>query len=178
MGAVKHTIEKESELSGKVFFMRRWWIEEPTLLGSSNPTSRELEELYREGFRTIISLLDEDEQTPDYDIIEIEAKGFKRYSIPIQDFTAPVLADFKRFADIVIDSLKHGKVLVHCQAGLGRTGTMAAAYWIKKGLSANEAIKKIRNSMPGAIEIPEQEESLFELEAFIAEKVLQLGKKG
>jgi len=153
--------------------MRRWWIEEPILLGSSNPTNRELEDLYQEGFRTIISLLDENEQTPYYEIVGIEAKGFKRYSIPIQDFTAPVLTDFKKFVDIVTESLKKGKVLVHCHGGIGRTGTMAAAYWIKKGLSANEAIKKIRNSMPGAIEMPEQEESLFELEAVIAEEVLR-----
>ncbi len=157
--------------------MRRWWIEEPILLGSSNPTNRELEDLYEEGFRTIISLLDEKEQTPYYEIVGIETKGFKRYSIPLQDFTAPVLADFKTFVDIVIDSLKKGKVLVHCQGGIGRTGTMAAAYWIKKGFSANEAIKKIRNSMPRAMEMPEQEESLFELEAFIAEGVLQFVKK-
>ena len=152
--------------------MRRWWIEEPMLLGSSNPTDRDLDDLYREGFRTIISLLDESEQTPYYEAAGVEAKGFKRYSIPIQDFTAPTLADFKKFVDIVKRSLRRGKVLVHCQGGIGRTGTMAAAYWMKKGLSANEAIKKIRNSMPGAIEIPEQEESLFELEAAIADEVL------
>ena len=157
--------------------MRRWWIEEPMLLGSSNPTNRELEDLYQEGFRTIISLLDENEQTPYYEIVGIEAKGFKRYSIPLQDFTAPALADIQKFMGIVINSLKRGKVLVHCQGGIGRTGTMAAAYWIKKGLSASEAIKKIRKSMPGAIEMPEQEDSLFELEAFIAEEVLQLVKK-
>ena len=147
------------------------------LLGSSNPTNRELEDLYQEGFRTIISLLDENEQMPYYEIVEIEAKGFKRYSIPLQDFTAPALADIQKFMGIVINSLKRGKVLVHCQGGIGRTGTMAAAYWIKKGLSASEAIKKIRKSMPGAIEMPEQEESLFELEAFIAEEVLQFVKK-
>lgn len=153
--------------------MRRWWIDEPKLLGGSNPTNRELEDLYKEGFRTIISLLDENEQTPYYEITAIEAKGFKRYSIPIRDFTAPTLADFKKFMEIAIDSLRRGKVLVHCQAGIGRTGTMAAAYWIKKkGLSANEAIKKIRKSVPGAIEVPEQEQSLFELEATIAEEVL------
>jgi atypical dual specificity phosphatase len=157
--------------------MRRWWIEEPKLLGSSNPTDLELEDLYQEGFRTIISLLDENEQAPYYEIVEIEARGFKRYSIPLQDFTAPGLAEFQKFMDIVINSLKKGKVLVHCQGGIGRTGTMGAAYWIKKGLSTNEAIKKIRKSMPGAIEMPEQEESLFELEAFIAEEVLQFVKK-
>jgi len=147
--------------------MSRWWIDEPKLLGSSNPTNRELEDLSHEGFRTIISLLDQDEQSPSYDIKKMEVVGFKRYSIPVRDFTAPKLADFQEFLDILTESLKQGKVLVHCQGGTGRTGTMAAAYWIKKGLSASKAIEKVRKSRPGAIEIPEQEESLFELEASI-----------
>ena len=145
--------------------MSQWWIDEPILLGSSNPTNRQLEEFYGEGFRTIISLLDQDEQSPSYDIKKMEVMGFKRYSIPVRDFTTPRLADFQEFLDIVSKSLKKGKVLVHCQGGLGRTGTMAAAYWIKKGLSAQDAIRKIHQSGRGAIEIPEQEESLFELEA-------------
>ena len=146
--------------------MSQWWIEEPILLGSRNPTERELEVLYHEGFRTIISLLDEDE-SPYYDPKKMEEMGFNRYSIPIRDFTAPTLADFKKFLDIVSDSLKQGKVLVHCQGGMGRTGTMAAAYWITKGLSAKNAIAKVRKSRLGAIESPEQEEALHRLEASI-----------
>jgi len=146
--------------------MSQWWIEEPILLGSRNPTERELEVLYHEGFRTIISLLDEDE-SPYYDPKKMEEMGFNRYSIPIRDFTAPTLADFKKFLDIVSDSLKQGKVLVHCQGGMGRTGTMAAAYWIKKGLSARNAIAKVRKSRLGAIESPEQKEALHRLEASI-----------
>jgi len=147
--------------------MSQWWIDESILLGSSNPTNRQLEEFYGEGFRTIISLLDEAEQSPSYDIKKMEVMGFKRYSIPVRDFSAPKLADFQEFLDTLAESMKQGKVLVHCQGGTGRTGTMAAAYWIKKGLSASKAIEKIRKSRPGAIEIPEQEESLFELEASI-----------
>jgi protein-tyrosine phosphatase len=154
--------------------MSQWWIDEPILLGSSNPTERELEDLYHVGFRTIISLLNEDEQRPYYDIRKTEKMGFNRYSIPIRDFTAPTLADFKKFLDIVSDSLEQGKVLVHCQGGTGRTGTFAAAYWIKKSLSANEAIKKVRKARYGAIEeMTGQKESLYELEAFIAEEILQ-----
>jgi len=157
--------------------MSRWWIDEPVLLGGSNPTDREIGDLHKEGFRTIISLLDEDEQAPYYDIIRIRVKGFNRYSIPVADFTAPTRADFQKFLEVVAKSLKEGKVLVHCQGGIGRTGTMGAAYWIKKGLSAREAIQKVRKSRPGAIEMPEQEESLFELEASIAEEVSQPSQK-
>ncbi len=81
--------------------MSQWWIEEPILLGSSNPTDRELEDLYYEGFRTIISLLKEDEQRPHYDIRKAEEMGFKRYPIPIEDFTAPTLADYKKFLELI-----------------------------------------------------------------------------
>jgi atypical dual specificity phosphatase len=154
--------------------MNRWWIDEFILLGSSNPTDEQLEDFYHKGFRTIISLLDEDEESPYYDMDRIEAKGFKRYSIPVRDFTAPTLPDFQKFLDIVSKSLEQGEVLVHCQGGIGRTGTMAAAYWIKKGLSADKAIKKVRKARPGAIEIPEQEDSLYELEASIIKEVFKL----
>ncbi len=158
--------------------MSQWWIEEPILLGSSNPTEKELKDLYHVGFRTIISLLKEDEQRPCYDIRETEEMGFNRYSIPVRDFTAPTLADFKKFLAIVGDSLKQGKVLVHCQEGMGRTGTFAAAYWIKKGLSVSEAIKRVRRARCGAIaEMTGQEESLYELETFIAEEILRFVKK-
>ena len=147
--------------------MSRWWIDEPKLLGTSNPTNGKLEDLYHEGFRTIISLIDEDGESPYYDIKKIEEMGFKRFSIPVRDFSAPKLADFQEFLDISDESMKQGKVLVHCQGGTGRTGTMGGAYWIKKGLSASKAIEKVRKSRYGAIEMPEQEESLFELEASV-----------
>lgn len=150
--------------------MSHWWIDEPLVLGSSNPTTGQLKKLYGEGFRSIISLLDEREQSPNYEIEEVEAMGFKRYSIPLKDFSTPMLDDFKAFLNAVNRTLGQGKVLIHCQAGLGRTGTMAAAYWINKGLSVNEAIKKIRKSNPSVIESDEQENSLYELEASIASR--------
>jgi atypical dual specificity phosphatase len=97
----------------------------------------------------------------------MEVMGFKRYSIPVRDFSAPTLADFQKFLEIVSKSFKEGKVLVHCQGGTGRTGTMAAAYWIKNGLSAGKVIEKVRRSRFRAIVIQEREESLFEFEASI-----------
>jgi len=42
--------------------MSTWWIDEPFLLGSGNPSDAELQELYEKGFRIIISLLDDIKQ--------------------------------------------------------------------------------------------------------------------
>ncbi len=150
--------------------MSSWWIDEPLVLGSSNPTTGQVKKLYEEGFRSIISLLDEGEQSPNYDIEEVEAIGYKRYSIPLKDFSAPRLDDLKTFLEVVDRAVGQGKVLVHCYAGIGRTGTMAAAYWINKGLSVNEAMSKVRKSNPGVMPTDEQENSLYELEISIAER--------
>jgi protein-tyrosine phosphatase len=150
--------------------MSSWWIDDPLVLGSSNPTTGQVKKLYEEGFRSIISLLDEGEQSPNYDIEEVEAMGYKRYSIPLKDFSAPGLDDLKTFLEVVERAVGQGKVLVHCYAGIGRTGTMAAAYWIDKGLSVNEAMRKVRKSNPSVIPNDEQENSLYELEISIAER--------
>jgi protein-tyrosine phosphatase len=144
--------------------MSQWWIDENRVMGSSNPFTEELEHLFQIGFNTVISLLDENEQFPYYDVEKIVALGFDRSSIPIKDYTAPALKQFMKFLEIVHRDA--GKVLIHCQGGYGRTGTMAAAYWMDKGLSAQEAIRKVRRLRPGAFEIAEQELSVYNLEGY------------
>ena len=65
--------------------MSQWWIDEPKFLGGSNPMTDDLKELYKQGFRTIISLLDESEQRPNYNAKETEAMGLN----PHQGFQRP-----------------------------------------------------------------------------------------
>ena len=55
--------------------------------------------------------------------------------------------------------IKQGdNVLVHCRGGLGRSGTIAALLLIEFGVPNDQAIIKVRNARPGAIDIAEQEE--------------------
>jgi protein-tyrosine phosphatase len=146
----------------------QWSIDNNFLIGSSNPNFSDIKKLFSFGFKSIISFLSHNE-TPNYNNKDAEKLGFIIYSIPIEDFSAPTISDFMLFIDKLHNSFERGKVLIHCQGGKGRTGTFAAAYWINKGLSAEEAIKKVRNNQPEAIETPEQEDILFELEIRLKE---------
>ena len=137
--------------------MATWWIDEPVLLGSSNPSDAELEPLRASNFSVIVCLLDLDEQAARYDVGRSAAVGWEWHNITIPDFRAPTIAQLRQFVALVEVSLPKKKVVVHCQGGTGRTGTVAAAYWITKGLSVAEAIAKVRQCRPHAIETPEQE---------------------
>jgi len=110
----------------------------------------------------LVCLLDEQEQRPRYDVSELSAAGWTRHSVPILDWAAPSIDQLRWFVESTRTVAPDAKVLVHCLGGLGRTGTMAAAYWIARGLGAADAIARVRAARPGAIESPEQRKILEE----------------
>lgn len=86
--------------------------------------------------------------------------------LPIQDFRAPTPEQLDAFLALVDDAQLRGEsVGVHCTAGLGRSGTMMAAYLIGQGLAAEDATHLVRSLRPGSIETREQEQALRDLEA-------------
>ena len=136
--------------------MSTWWIEEPYLLGSHNPTNRELAQLRKVGFNVLISLLQESEQPPRYDIVYAQALGYQRYNFPVRDFTPPTIEQLEQFIALFDQSAASEKMILHCEGGLGRTGTFAAAYWVAKGMTAEAAVHRIRQVQPHAVETAEQ----------------------
>ena len=142
--------------------MDAWWIDRPWVLGSDNPTTEDLDDLRRKGFEVLISLLQEDKQPPNYDVEQAQRIGFVRYSIPVKDFHPPTVDQLLEFARIVYRLAHQARMLIHCQAGMGRTGTFAAAYWIAKGIAVSDAISLVRQNRRHAIETIEQETVLEE----------------
>ena len=123
--------------------LNQWWIDAGRILASENPRDKELDALRTQGFEIVISLLDEQQQQPRYTVLNAENAGWKRHVLPIPESKAPSLDQLERFATIVKAVPPLTKILVHCSTGRGRAATIGAAYWIMRGSSAAEAIKRI-----------------------------------
>ena len=74
----------------------------------------------------------------------------------IEDGPAPDHSTLVALADLVRDLRKAGKrVLVHCAAGINRSGLLAAASLIREGYDADDAIETVRAARTGALNNPE-----------------------
>ncbi len=73
----------------------------------------------------------------------------------------------------IVDLIKGGHcVLVHCSAGLGRTGMVLASYFIYENkMTAEEAIKKVRRMRPGSLGDSDQIESVYKFADWIKSRV-------
>ena len=72
--------------------------------------------------------------------------GLTVYRIPIRDGQTPTSSEVERFLTIAHDT--PGRVFVHCGAGVGRTGTVSAAYLVATG-QAGRAEALARNLAVG-----------------------------
>jgi atypical dual specificity phosphatase len=78
--------------------------------------------------------------------------------LPVPDSHAPTAAQLDAGVAAISEALVRGeRVAVHCGAGLGRSGTLIAAYLVSQGALPNDAIAQVRGARPGSIETLEQE---------------------
>jgi hypothetical protein len=120
--------------------------------GALNDYDDELPMLHNAGVRAVVSLLNLPGDAPVF-----ESAGFAFCCLPVPDGGVPTMeqaAEFVRFVTEQRDAQR--PVAVHCEAGLGRTGTLVATYLISQGESAENAILWVRTVERAAIETPLQ----------------------
>ena len=135
------------------------------MAGSARPENEtQLKWLWNEGLRAIVCLNMErplnDEQAKNL--------GFEYALIPVRDFSAPTIEhihDFVNFVDRMLE--QNHSVVVSCGAGIGRTGTMLAAYLVSKCYSPEKALEEVREKRGIGVESYVQREAIFRYARFI-----------
>ena len=103
------------------------------------PSMAGYERLAARGVRTVVDLRAEDDVH--VDTARLRRAGVRYVRIPIRDGQTPREAEVDRFLSTVAAS--PGVTFVHCGAGVGRTGTMAAAYAVATHeLTSHQALRR------------------------------------
>jgi len=139
------------------------WIIENKLAGSAIPTSiDEVQWAIEQGVKSIVTIR-EDPLDDDW------VKDVNYLHVSSNDMGVPEFADLTFAVDFIHRRITNSEpVMVHCLAGMGRTGTLLACYLIKyQKMSANEATEKVRRERPGSIQSYPQEEIIFRFEKFL-----------
>ena len=134
------------------------WLIENKLAGSSIPTSiDEMQWVIDQGIKSIVTVKEEpldDDWVKDVNYLHVHSN----------DMGVPEFNDLISTVDFIHSRItKNEPVMVHCLAGLGRTGTLLACYLVKyQKMSADDAIQKVREERPGSIQSFPQEEMIFQ----------------
>ena len=117
------------------------WVAPGRLMRGSELDAAGFAELARQGIDTVINLKREDHSEQPL----VEALGMRSVYIPFYDQSLPSPREIAAFLAVAEDPAS-GKVYVHCEHGVGRTGVMVAIYRIHHdGFTAEAALAEAKS---------------------------------
>lgn len=137
------------------------WLLPDRLAGMGKPglmrdPEHDIEAIAHAGITQLVSLT-----MQPFPVTTLSPFGIEGRHFPIQDMGIPAVGSTIGLCSSIDRTLKHGgRVAVHCHAGLGRTGTVLAAYLIYKGSDAESAIARVRAQNPKYIQSAAQSDFL------------------
>lgn len=138
-------------------YMNFGWIIEGTLAGAQGPTStRDITFLKLQEIASVIRMEANTISTEPWQMVELYE--------PVPDFSAPSLEQIDRMVKFILDETENWErpVVVTCAAGIGRTGTVLACYFVGVGYAPQRAIDYVRELRPGSIQTPGQEQAVHD----------------
>lgn len=133
------------------------WVKKGLLAGTPLPgvfydMDYDLKALQRVGITTLVSLT----EAP-LDESKLASFGLTAMWDPIPDMAAPSIDQGLQLCRRIDECIAKGEVVaVHCRAGLGRTGTVLAAYLIWEGANALASLDAVRRIEPRWVQSQEQ----------------------
>jgi protein-tyrosine phosphatase len=129
---------------------------------------RGLQAWKRLGVTGVVSMLDDERPGWKEEAEICQRLGIHFYSIPIEDHCVPKPEDMPRISERLIEveaALRvGGAIVVHCFAGIGRSGMATVALLMMGGVPLEEAMQRV--SLARGLSCPETEEQREWLRSF------------